>query len=48
MRPDSSGAVAIGIDAAVVADHRVAVRGGAVEDFGVATTLAGLARSRNG
>ena len=43
MRPDSS-AVAIGIDAAVVANHRVAVRGGAVEDFGVPTTLAGLGR----
>lgn len=43
MRPDSS-AVAIGIDAAVVANHRVAIRGAVVEDFGVPTTLAGLAR----
>jgi transposase len=43
MRPESS-AVAIGIDAAVVANHRVAIRGAVVEDFGVPTTLAGLAR----
>lgn len=43
MRPESS-AVAIGIDAAVVANHRVAIRGAVVEDFGVPTTLAGLAK----
>ena len=43
MKPESS-AVAIGIDAAVVANHRVAIRGAVVEDFGVPTTLAGLAR----
>jgi len=43
MKPDSS-AVAIGIDAAVVAAHRVAIRGAVVEDFSVPTTLAGLGR----
>jgi hypothetical protein len=43
MKPEST-AVAIGIDAAVVANHRVAIRGAVVEDFGVPTTLAGLAR----
>jgi transposase len=37
--------VTIGIDAAVVADHQVAIRGpGVREDFKVAPTLAGLAR----
>jgi transposase len=37
--------VTIGLDAAIVANHQVAVRGGGVrEDFGVAPTLAGLAR----
>ncbi len=42
---ESNGsAVAIGIDAAVVANHRVAIRGAVVDDFGVATTLAGLAQ----
>ncbi len=41
----SSEAVSIGVDAAVVADHVVAVRGeGVREDFRVAPTLAGLAR----
>jgi len=35
---------AIGIDTAVVADHRVAVRGSAPEDFAVPPTLAGMAR----
>jgi hypothetical protein len=41
----SSGAVSIGIDAAVVAAHQVAVRGpGVRDDFGVAPTLAGLAQ----
>ena len=41
----SSEAVSIGIDAAVVADHVVAVRGeGVREDFRVAPTLAGLAK----
>lgn len=43
MKPERS-AVAIGIDAAVVANHRVAIRGAVVEDFGVPTTLAGLTR----
>jgi transposase len=43
MKPEST-AVAIGIDAAVVANHRVAIRGAVVEDFGVPTTLAGLAQ----
>lgn len=43
MQPERS-AVAIGIDAAVVANHRVAIRGAAVEDFGVPATLAGLNR----
>jgi transposase len=43
----SSHAVSIGIDAAVVADHQVAIRGqGVVENFKVAPTLAGLARLR--
>jgi hypothetical protein len=32
----------IGIDTAVVADHRVAVRGGASEDFAVPPTLASM------
>ena len=32
----------IGIDTAVVADHRVAVRGSAREDFAVPPTLAGM------
>lgn len=36
--------VSIGIDAAVVAAHRIAVRGEVREDFGVAPTLAGLAK----
>jgi transposase len=36
--------VSIGIDAAVVAAHRVAVRGEVREDFSVAPTLAGLAK----
>lgn len=43
MKPDSS-AVAIGIDAAVVANHRVAVRGAVVQDFAVPATLGGLGR----
>jgi transposase len=43
MKPESN-AVAIGIDAAVVANHRIAIRGAVVEDFGVPTTLVGLAR----
>jgi hypothetical protein len=43
MEPNGS-AVAIGIDAAVVANHRVAIRGAVVDDFGVAPTLAGLAQ----
>jgi transposase len=39
------GAVSIGIDAAIVADHQVAIRGpGVREDFRVAPTLAGLAK----
>lgn len=43
---DNNGTrVSIGIDAAVVADHQVAIRGpGIREDFGVAPTLAGLTR----
>ncbi|MCP4224221.1 MAG: hypothetical protein GY773_12810, partial [Actinomycetia bacterium] len=38
--------VSIGIDAAVVADHQIAIRGpgGVREDFKVAPTLAGMAR----
>lgn len=41
----SSQAVSIGIDAAVVADHQVAIRGeGVRENFKVAPTLAGLAK----
>lgn len=34
----------IGIDTAIVADHRVAVRGATPEDFAVPPTLAGMAR----
>ncbi len=42
---NASGVVSIGIDAAVVADHQVAIRGpGIREDFRVAPTLAGLAK----
>jgi hypothetical protein len=38
-------AVSIGLDAAIVAAHQVAIRGpGIGEDFKVAPTLAGLAR----
>ncbi len=41
----SSGTVSIGIDAAVVADHQVAIRGEDIrENFKVAPTLAGLAK----
>jgi hypothetical protein len=41
----NEAAVSIGIDAGVVADHRVAVRGlGVREDFAVSPTLAGLAK----
>jgi transposase len=41
----NEASVSIGIDAAVVADHQVAVRGGGVrEDFKVSATLAGLAK----
>ena len=37
--------VAIGIDAAVVADHQIAIRGpGVREDFRAAPTLAGMAK----
>lgn len=36
--------VSIGIDAAVVAPHQIAVRGEVCEDFGVLPTLAGLAK----
>jgi transposase len=40
-----SAVVSIGLDAAVVADHQVAIRGpGVCEDFRVAPTLAGLAK----
>jgi transposase len=40
-----SGVITIGLDAAVVADHQVAIRGpGVREDFRVSPTLAGLAR----
>jgi transposase len=38
----SAGPVSIGLDAAVVANHRVAVRGATTEDFGVAASLVGL------
>jgi hypothetical protein len=41
----SSGAVSIGIDAAVVAAHQVAVQGpGVQDDFRVPPTLAGMAQ----
>jgi transposase len=36
--------VSIGIDAAVVANHRIAVRGSVVDDFSVPPTLSGMAR----
>ena len=40
-----NGAVTIGLDAAVVADHQIAIRGpGVKEDFRVSPTLAGLAK----
>jgi hypothetical protein len=40
-----SSSVSIGLDAAVVAAHQVAIHGpGVREDFKVAPTLAGLAR----
>jgi transposase len=39
------GVVSIGVDAAIVADHQIAIRGpGIREDFRVAPTLAGLAK----
>ena len=42
---DNERLVSIGIDAAVVADHQVAIRGpGVREDFRVAPTLAGMAK----
>src|SRR5262245_60145058 len=43
---NGSGVVSIGIDAAVVADHQIAIRGpdGVREDFRAAPTLAGLAK----
>ena len=42
---DNEPSVSIGIDAAVVADHQVAIRGpGVREDFRVAPTLAGMAK----
>lgn len=42
---DPTSAVSIGIDAAIVAAHQVAIRGpGIAEDFRVSPTLAGLAR----
>ena len=45
MTVSQASGVTIGIDAAVVADHQVAIRGpGVREDFKVAPTLAGLAR----
>jgi len=45
MTDGGSNQVSVGIDAAVVADHVVAVRGDEVrEDFRVAPTLAGLAK----
>lgn len=51
MHPDSSEMVVVGIDAAVVANHRVVVRrleaggpGVVVEDFEASPTLAGLDR----
>jgi transposase len=43
MTVEGSSLAAIGIDAAVVANHRVAVRGEVREDFAVPPTLAGLA-----
>jgi transposase len=40
-----SGAISIGVDAAIVADHQIAIRGpGIREDFRVSPTLAGLAK----
>ncbi|MHC4816167.1 MAG: IS110 family RNA-guided transposase [Planctomycetota bacterium] len=45
MLENNGSGVSIGIDAAVVADHQVAIRGpGIREDFRVAPTLAGLTR----
>jgi transposase len=44
MTVEGSSLAAIGIDAAIVANHRVAVRGDTREDFAVAPTLAGLAK----
>ena len=45
MLNDNEPSVSIGIDAAVVADHQVAIRGpGLREDFRVAPTLAGMAK----
>ncbi len=40
-------AVSIGIDAAVAASHRVAIRGAAVQDFTVSPTLGGLEQLRD-
>jgi hypothetical protein len=41
-----SGTVTIGLDAAVVADHQVAIRGpGVREDFRVAPTLGGAGQA---
>lgn len=44
MTVEGSSLAAIGIDAAIVANHRVAVRGDTREDFAIAPTLAGLAQ----
>ena len=45
MLNDNERSVSIGIDAAVVADHQIAIRGpGVREDFRVSPTLAGMAK----
>jgi hypothetical protein len=45
MLNDNEPLVSIGIDAAVVADHQIAIRGrGVREDFRVSPTLAGMAK----
>ena len=44
----TSPVVSIGIDAAVVAAHQIAVRGEVREDFKTPPTLAGLATLTNG
>lgn len=42
MTREGRSCAAIGVDAAIVASHQIAVRGETTEDFSVSPTLAGL------